>query len=99
MHSVIYQGLLRFNRVVALNLLIPNHPLAVTASSEIISILGPYINPKTRLQALNIAFAILYTPEFSSYFLDIYTKKYLVDLQIEICLLLLFISYNGINLM
>jgi len=99
MHTVIYQGLLRFNRVVALNLLIPNHLLAVTASSEIISIIGPYINPKTRLQAFNIAFAILYTPEFSSYFLDIYTKKYLVDIQIEIYLLLIFICYNGINLL
>ncbi len=98
MHSVAYQGLLRMNRVIALNLLIPNHPLIVTGSCEIISILGPYINPKTQFEALNLAFAILYTPDFSSYFLDIYTKKYLVDIQVEICVLLLFICYNGINL-
>ena len=99
MHSIVYQGLLRINRVVALNLLIPNHPLAVTASSEIISILGPYINPKTQAHALGVAFAILYTPEFTKYLLDIYTKKNLVDIQLEICLLLLFISYNGLNLL
>lgn len=93
MHSIAYQGILRFNRVVALNLLIPNHPLIVTASSEIISILGPYINPRTQYDALNLGFAILYTREISSYFLDIYTKKNLVDIKVEICILLLVIYY------
>ena len=64
------------NRVIALNLLIPNHPIIVTASSEIVSILGPYINPKTQLDALATAFAILYVPEYTSYLLNIYTKNY-----------------------
>ena len=94
MNSIFYQGLLRMNRVIALNLLIPNHPIIVTASSEIVSILGPYINPKTQLDALATAFAILYVPEYTSYLLNIYTKKYLVNIQLEISILLLLISFN-----
>ena len=94
MNSILYQGLLRMNRVIVLNLLIPNHPIIVTGSSEIVSILGPYINPQTQLDALTTAFAILYVPEYSLYLLNIYTKKYLVNIQLEISILLLLISFN-----
>lgn len=97
MHSIVYQGILRMNRAIALNILIPNNELIVTASSEIISVLGPYINPKTRQEAIGIGFAILYASDFSSYILNIYTKNNLVDIQKEIILLLLFIIYNNLS--
>jgi hypothetical protein len=96
MHSIAYQGILRMNRAIALNILIPNNLLVVTASSEIISVLGPYINPKTRQEVIGTCYAIIYAPKFSKYILDIYTKKNLVDIQKEIILLLIFIIYNNL---
>ena len=73
MHSIVYQGILRMNRAIALNILIPNNELIVTASSEIISVLGPYINPKTRQEVIGTCYAIIYAPKFSKSILDIYT--------------------------
>lgn len=96
MHGITLQGLLRMNRAIILTSLVPDHKITALAGSEILSVIGPYINPKTTTQALGFAFAILYTPEFSSYFLDLYTKKNLIYLQTEILVTFLFIILSDL---
>lgn len=96
MHAIALQGLLRMNRAMILTTLFPEHQLGAIAGSEIISLVGPYINPKTSSDALGFAFAILYTPDFSSYFLDLYTKKNLIYLQTEILVTFLFIILSNL---
>jgi len=96
MHGIALQGLLRMNRAMILTNLVPEHKIAAIAGSEILSIIGPYINPKTSQDALGLAFAILYTPDFSSYFLDLYTKKNLIYLQTEIFVTLVFIILSNL---
>ena len=59
MHGIALQGLLRMNRAMILTTLVPEHKIAAIAGSEILSVLGPYINPKTSQDALGFAFAIL----------------------------------------
>ncbi len=96
MHGIALQGLLRMNRAMILSTLFPENQVGAIAGSEIISLIGPYINPKTSSDALGLAFAILYTPDFSSYFLDLYTKKNLIYLQTEILVTLLFIFLSNL---
>ena len=96
MHGIALQGLLRMNRAMILSSLFPENQVGTIAGSEIISLIGPYINPKTSSDALGFAFAILYTPDFSSYFLDLYTKKNLIYLQTEILVTFLFIFLSNL---
>jgi len=96
MHGIALQGLLRMNRAMILSTLVPDHKIAAVAGSELISIIGPYINPKTSSDALAFAFAILYTPDFTRYFLDLYTKKNLIYLQTEIFVTLVFIILSNL---
>ena len=96
MHGIALQGLLRMNRAMILSSLFPENQVGAIAGSEIISLIGPYLNPKTSSDALGLAFAILYTPDFSSYFLDLYTKKNLIYLQTEILVTLLFIFLSNL---
>lgn len=96
MHGIALQGLLRMNRAMILTTLVPDHKIAAVAGSEILSVLGPYINPKTSQDALGFAFAILYTSDFTSYFLDLYTKKNLIYLQTEIFVTLVFIILSNL---
>ena len=97
MYEIALQGILRMNRAIILTTLFPEHQVAAIASSEILSLLGPYINPKTSSNALGLAFAILYTPDFTSYFLDLYTKKNLMNLYIEIFFTFLLIILSNIS--
>lgn len=92
-HNVFYHGILRANRMIVFNLLLPDHPVVASISSEVISVVGPYINSRTQFEALNLAFAILYTPELSLYFLNLYTKKDKINIQVEISLLIFSIIY------
>ncbi len=96
MHGIALQGLLRMNRAMILSSLFPENQVGAIAGSEIISLIGPYLNPKTSSDALGLAFAILYTPDFSSYFLDLYTKKNLIYLQTEILVTFLFIFLSNL---
>lgn len=96
MQGIALQGLLRMNRAMILSSLFPENQVGAIAGSEIISLIGPYLNPKTSSDALGLAFAILYTPDFSSYFLDLYTKKNLIYLQTEILVTLLFIFLSNL---
>ncbi len=96
MHGIALQGLLRMNRAMILTSLFPENQVGAIAGSEIISVIGSYINPKTGSDALGFAFAILYTPDYSSYFLDLYTKKNLIYLQTEILVTFLFIFLNNL---
>ena len=96
MHGIALQGLLRMNRAMILTSLFPENQVGAIAGSEIISLIGPYINPKTCSDALGFAFAILYTPDYSSYFLDLYTKKNLIYLQTEILVTFLFIFLTNL---
>ena len=96
MQGIALQGLLRMNRAMILSSLFPENQVGAIAGSEIISLIGPYLNPKTSSDALGLAFAILYTPDFSSYFLDLYTKKNLIYLHTEILVTLLFIFLSNL---
>ena len=96
MYGIALQGFLRMNRAILLTTLVPEHKITAIAGSEIFSLIGPYINPKTSQDALSFAFAILYTPHFTSYFLDLYTKKNLIYIQSEILFILIFIILRNL---
>ena len=96
MHGIALQGLLRMNRAMILTTLFPENQISAIAGSEIVSLIGPYINPKTSSNALGLTFAILYIPDYSSYFLDLYTKKNLIYLQSEILVTFLFIILSNV---
>jgi hypothetical protein len=97
MYGIALQGLLRMNRAMIITTLCPEHKVVAIAGSEIISLIGPYINPRTSTDVLGLAFAILYTPDYTKYFFDFYTKKNIVYLQTEILTTFLFILLINIS--
>ncbi len=89
--------LIRTNRAIAASLIYPEHPIQAIAISETISVLGPFFNPNMYNKIIGIMFAIMYIPNYSSYFLNYYYKQNLLHDQAEISCLLLFVLIFGIN--
>ena len=84
--------LLRANRAIAACIMNPLHPIESIAASEIISVVGPLLNPKLIPQILGTTLAIMYQPYFANYYLKLYMDAQKIYYQTEICFLLLFIS-------
>ena len=97
MYNLFYYGIVRTNRAIALSFILPEQPIKAIALSESISVLEPILNYNIRNQILGLLLAMMYAPQFTSYILDIYTQKNLINIQGEICILLLFISYNTVQ--
>ena len=83
--------LVRTNRAIAASLLYPQHPLQAIAATEVISVFGPFLNPKIYTKIMASALAIMYNPKFFHFFIQNYqtTQKYYYEA--EICTSLLFI--------
>jgi hypothetical protein len=89
--------LIRTNRAIAASLIYFEHPIQAIAISEIVSVLGPFLNPNMYNKIIGIMFEIMYMPNYSSYFLNYYNKQNLLHDQAEICTILLFILILSIN--
>ena len=83
--------LIRVNRAIAASLIYSSHPIQAIAISEVISVLGPFFNPNMYNKIIGIMFAIMYMPNYSSYFLNYYYKQNLLHNQAEICTIILFV--------
>tara|TARA_B100000424_G_C22929590_1_gene494536 strand:- start:1851 stop:2141 length:291 start_codon:yes stop_codon:yes gene_type:complete len=83
--------IVRANRAIAFSLLYPQHPLQAIATSEVISVFGPLLNPKMYTKIIALTIAIMYNPNFCSFFIQNYQKTQNYYYQAEICSSLLFI--------
>ena len=83
--------IVRANRAIAASLLFPDHPLQAIATSEIVSFIGPFLNPKMYTKIMALTLAMMYNPSFSSLFIENYQKTQNYYYQAEICTSLLFI--------
>ena len=82
---------IRFNRAIATTLIIPNETIKAIAISEIISVIGPFLNPYMYKKILSLTLVLMYIPNYSLYFMDYYNEEKLIYNQAEICSLLLFV--------
>ena len=89
--------LIRANRAIAASLIYPQHPVQAIAISEIISLVGPILNPKLLPRILGTTLALMYSPYFAYYFLKKYNEVNTIYHQAEICCLLLFVATIGID--
>ena len=89
--------LIRANRALAASLIYPEHPIKAIAISETISVLGPFFNPNMYNKIIGIMFAIMYMPNYSSYFLNYYYKQNLLHDQAEICTIILFVFIMSLD--
>lgn len=89
--------LIRTNRAIAVSLIYPEHPIQAIAISETISVLGPFFNPNMYNKIIGIMFAIMYMPNYSSYFLNYYYKQNLLHDQAEICTIILFVFIMSLD--
>ena len=85
--------LIRTNRAIAASLIYPEHPIQAIAISEVISVLGPFLNPNMYNKIIGIMFAIMYMPNYSSYFLNYYYKQNLLYDQAELFVFIMSLDY------
>ena len=83
--------LIRSNRAIAASLIYPSHPLQAIAISEIISVIGPFFNPKLFARIIGTTMAMMYNPEFASSYIKYYNDLNTKYNEAEICTLLLFV--------
>ena len=83
--------IVRANRAIAASLLYPQHPLQAIAATEVISVFGPFLNPKMYTKIMALTLAMMYNPNFSHFFIQNYQKTQNYYYQAEICTSLLFI--------
>jgi hypothetical protein len=83
--------LIRANRAIAASLIFPENPLSAIAASEVISVIGPILNPDLFPRILGTIMAMLYSPNYGDYLLKSYNEEYTKHNQAEICSLLLFV--------
>lgn len=91
------QSLIRTNRAISSILIYPQHPICAIATSEIISVLGPFCTPIIYKKILTLTVAILYCPNLANYILTKHYEQSKIYNQGEICCLLLFILIMGIK--
>ena len=82
---------IRAGRAVSSCLLMPDNPIVAISISEIISVLGPLLNPKLFTKIIGVTMAIMYNPSFAKYYVDNYINVNNIYKQAEICSILLFI--------
>tara|TARA_Y100000748_G_scaffold301082_1_gene300699 strand:+ start:315 stop:614 length:300 start_codon:yes stop_codon:yes gene_type:complete len=91
--------ILRVNRAIAATLLYPEHPFKAIATSEIISVFGPFLDPKMYSKIMALTLAMMYNPNFSHFYIKNYKKNQNLYYYTEICTSLLFIfTYYIYNL-
>jgi len=87
--------LLRFNRAIASAMIYPDHPVKAIAISEVVSVIGPFLNPKMYSRIIATTVALMYLPNFAHEILNYYVKNNKIYYQAEICSLLFFLlSYS-----
>ena len=86
--------ILRAGTLICIN---PENPVLMIATSEIVSAIGPVLNPDTIKKIIAVMTSIMYMPTFSSAIINIYNRERIEANQAEICLLLLFISVCLVN--
>ena len=83
--------LIRVNRALASVFLYPEHPVQAIAASEIVSVFGPFLNPKIYSRIITATVMLMYVPQHGHYILNYFLKDNKKYYQAEICLLLLFL--------
>ena len=83
--------IVRANRAIAASLLFPQHPLQAIATTEVISVFGPFLNPNMYSKIMGLTLAIMYNPNFFRFYIENYQKTQTYYYQAEICSSLLFI--------
>ena len=87
--------LVRANRTIAATLLYPSHPLQAIATSEIASIIIPFLNLDTYSKIITLMMSMSYAPKYSYYFIQLFNHQFKTYNEGEICCLLLLILYLG----
>ena len=85
--------LIRYGRAISACLIYPEHPVQAIAVIEIVSVIGPLLNPKLLPKIIGSIYAIMYNPSFAIYFIKIYHDVNTIYNQAEVCSTLLFIIY------
>tara|TARA_B100000902_G_scaffold397269_1_gene460502 strand:- start:10486 stop:10779 length:294 start_codon:yes stop_codon:yes gene_type:complete len=84
--------LIRSTRAISASLIYPEHPVHAIAISEIVSVIGPILNPQLLPKILGTMYAIILNPTFAYYYLQKYNDINNMHNQAEICTGLLFIA-------
>ncbi len=84
-------SLVRTNRAIAASLVYSQHPLYAIAASEVISVFGPFLNPKMYTKIMALTLVMMHNPNLSHFFIKKYQKTQNYYYQAEICTSLLFI--------
>lgn len=99
MYSFYYNRILRSSALICVN---PDNPLPMIATSEIISVFGPVLNPDSFKKIIAVMTSIMYMPTLSSTIITIYYKERINNNKTEAALILLFmlfyLLYNDISL-
>ena len=94
---MLYPGI-RFCRAISAVVLFPEHLPQAVATSEVISVIGPMLNPNYFSTTIGYMLAIVYQPSFASHILKKKAETNMVYKQAEICLILLFLAYMLIKI-
>ena len=89
--------LVRVNRALASILIYPEHPIQSIATSEIISVVGPFLTPTIYKKIMVLTSALLYSPKFANYILSIHFEEYKIYNKREIYCLTIFLLINLLN--
>lgn len=84
--------LIRASRSISACLIYPEHPVQAIAISEVISVIGPLLNPDLYPIILGSIMATMYNPRFAHYYVKKYHDINTIHNQAEICTSLLFIA-------
>ena len=89
--------LLRVNRAISASLLFPEHYLQAIATSEIVSVIVPFLNPELYSKILALSIILMYNPSFVWFYIknneNIERKYY----DAELCFSFFFIVTILIN--
>tara|TARA_B100000900_G_scaffold349111_1_gene315144 strand:- start:1666 stop:1965 length:300 start_codon:yes stop_codon:yes gene_type:complete len=89
--------IVRVNRAIAATLLYPQHPILNIATTEVISVFGPFLYPEMYTKIIALTLCIMYYPNYAYFFITNYQKNQNIYYQAEICTSLLFILTCSIN--
>jgi len=89
--------LIRVNRALASVFLYPEHPIQSIAVSEMVSVFGPFLNPKMYSKIIAVTAMLMYIPHHSHYILNYFSKINEKYYQAEICSILLFVLTVGLD--
>lgn len=84
--------LIRSSRAVSACLIYPEHPVQAIAISEVVSVIGPMLNPELLPKIIGTIYAMMFNPTFAHYYVKQYHEINTIHNQAEICTALLFIA-------